>query len=160
MHTVKLDAYDRRLLSAIQNDGRLSNAQLAEQVHLSPSQCQRRVKKLEELGVLQRFVGLVNRHRIGLGVMAFVNVSLEKHGRDPAQRLQETIDGYPQVLECWAVSGESDYLLRVVAPNLEAFSNFLLHELLGLPMVSSVKSNILLRELKSTTALPLEGLKD
>ncbi|WP_018717942.1 Lrp/AsnC family transcriptional regulator [Arhodomonas aquaeolei] len=157
-HTLAFDTYDRRLLEALQANARLSNVALAERVHLSPSQCQRRLKRLESAGVIRGYATMLDRRRLGLGVMAFVNVSLEKHGTDPARAFAGGIGEFPQVLECWAVSGDSDYLLRVVSPDLERFSEFLLHELLGLPMVASVRSNILLQRLKETTALPLDQL--
>ncbi len=155
MHSLELDRYDRRLLQALQADARLSHVELAEQVRLSPSQCNRRLRKLEALGVIRGYTALLDRSRLGLQVMAFVSVALEQHGRQTAGAFSEAIRHYPQVLECWAVSGDSDYLLRVVAADLEAFSAFLLNELLSLPMVKGVRSSILLQELKSTTALPL-----
>lgn len=155
---LEFDAYDRRLLAAIQDNGRLSNVELAERVHLSASQCQRRLKKLEGAGVIRGYAALLDRREVGLRVMAFVNVSLEKHGTDPAREFSRTIDDFPEVLECWAVSGDSDYLMRVVSRDLESFSNFLLHELLGMPMVASVRSNILLQRIKETTTLPLDQL--
>lgn len=155
MRSIELDVYDRRLLEALQADARLSHVELAQQVHLSASQCNRRLRKLEELGVIRGYTTLLDRHRVGLQVMAFVSVSLEQHGRESGRSFGEAIQDYPEVLECWAVSGDSDYLLRVVAPDLEEFSNFLLNQLLSLPMVRAVRSNILLQELKSTTMLPL-----
>lgn len=155
MHSLELDRYDRRLLQALQADARLSHVELAEQVRLSPSQCNRRLRKLEALGVIRGYTALLDRSRLGLQVMAFVSVALEQHGRQTASAFSEAIRHYPQVLECWAVSGDSDYLLRVVAADLEAFSAFLLNELLSLPMVKGVRSSILLQELKSTTTLPL-----
>jgi Lrp/AsnC family leucine-responsive transcriptional regulator len=107
---------------------------------------------------LEAYVALLEREPLGLGVMAFVNVTLEKHGESPAQAFDEAVQGHPEILECYAVSGEADYLLRVVAPDLKAFSDFLMHRLMRLPMVANVRSSILLDELKATTALPLRGL--
>ncbi|WP_440997670.1 Lrp/AsnC family transcriptional regulator [Arhodomonas sp. SL1] len=158
MHEISFDTYDRRLLTAIQDDARLSSVELSERVHLSPSQCQRRLKRLETAGVIRGYVGLLDRGRVGLGVMAFVNVSLEQHGAGSAAEFARAVADYPEVLECWAVSGDSDYLMRVVAPDLERFSDFLLHGLLELSMVASVRSNILLQRLKETTAVPLAQL--
>ena len=154
-HDVNLDQFDRRLLHALQANGRLSNAELAERVFLSPSQCQRRVKKLEELGIIQRYVALLDSDRIGLGVTAVINVTLEKHGESQARAFKEAIERHPQILECWSITGEADYLLRVVAPDLKAFSDFLMRDLLNLPLATSVRSNILLEQVKFTTALPL-----
>ncbi len=155
MHQIEVDRYDRRLLRALQEDGRLTHVELAGKVRLSPSQCSRRLRKLESLGVIRGYAALLDRHKLGLGLMSFVSVSLEQHGRSPASAFGEAVLDYPYVLECWAVSGDSDYLMRVVAPDLESFSNFLLNDLLSLPMVRSVHSSILLRELKSTGVLPL-----
>ena len=132
----------------------MSHVELSERVHLSPSQCQRRVKRLERLGVVREYVARLEADKVGLGVMAFVNVTLEKHGQNPAKAFQKAVGRYPQILECWAVTGDADYLLRVVAPDLKAFSNLLMHELLALPMVAGVRSNLLLEPLKDTTALP------
>lgn len=155
MHEVDLDGYDRRLLKALQDNGRLSTVELADKIALSPSQCSRRLRKLESLGVVRGYAALLDRRKLGLDVMAFVSVALEQHGRESGTAFSRAIQNYPRVLECWAVSGDSDYLLRVVAPDLEALSGFLLDDLLGLPMVRSVRSNILLQELKATTVLPL-----
>ncbi|MCC5811108.1 MAG: Lrp/AsnC family transcriptional regulator [Ectothiorhodospiraceae bacterium] len=155
MHVIELDRYDRALLEALQAEGRLSSVELAEKVRLSASQCNRRQRKLESLGVIRGYAALLERRRLGLQVMAFVSVSLEQHGSETGDAFARAIADYAWVLECWAVSGDSDYLLRVVSPDLEAFSEFLLHQLLSLPMVRGVRSNILLQELKSTVALPL-----
>ena len=158
MRKIQLDAADVRLLECLQRRARLSNVELSEQVHLSASQCYRRLRRLEEGGVVRGYVALLEREPLGLGVMAFVNVTLEKHGESPAQAFNEAVQDDPEILECYAVSGEADYLLRVVAPDLKAFSDFLMHRLMRLPMVANVRSSILLDELKATTALPLRGL--
>ena len=155
--TTKLDSTDRRLLQALQQNGRLSNVELSTHIHLSASQCQRRLKRLEELGIIRRYVALLDSEKLGLGVMALVNVTLEKHGKDPAGSFLQAIDQETTILECWAVTGDSDYLLRVVAVDLKSFSDFLMQRLLGLPMVAGVRSTILMQELKATTALPLSG---
>lgn len=155
MHEIELDQFDRRLLQALQENGRLSHVELSERVHLSASQCQRRLKRLEEFGIIQHYVALLDPDKIGLMVMAMVSVTLEKHGERPAHAFKEAIQRYPQILECWSVTGEADYVLRVVAADLKAFSQFLMHELLSLPLVAGVRSNILLEQLKFTTALPL-----
>ena len=150
-----IDGFDRQILAALQQDGRLTNVQLSERVHLSPSQCQRRVKRLEEAGVIARYVALVDPEAVGLDVSAFVHVSLDRHGEEPARAFAQAIARYPEILECWSVSGEADYLVRITASDLKAFSHFLMNDLLSLPMVSGVRSTIQLETLKSTTALPL-----
>lgn len=156
MHPVQLDQYDVRLLRVLQEDGRLTNAELSESVFLSPSQCQRRLKKLEELGVVQRYAAILDRAKIGLGVMAMVSVTLSEHSEESIGVLEKTILQNPHILEGWAVLGEADYVLRVVTRDLDELSNFLLRELLRLHVVDSVKSTILLQQIKYTTALPLE----
>lgn len=156
MHSIELDAFDRRLLQALQNNSRLTSLELAERVRLSASQCQRRMKKLEDAGVIERYTAVLNRAKTGFEVMAVITVRLEKHGRFPSQEFKEAIDRYPQILECWATTGDCDYILKVVTRDLNTFTVFLMDELLGLPIVASVKSSILLRQLKATTALPLD----
>ena len=160
MQKTDLDGFDRRLLLALQQDGRLSNVELSERVHLSASQCQRRVKRMEEAGVIESYAALLNREKIGLGVMAFVNITLERHGVASAQAFREAIGHCSKILECWSVSGEADYLLRVVAADLKTFSDFLLYELQAMPFVATVRSNILLEQMKATTVLPLPSHPD
>ncbi|WP_229721773.1 Lrp/AsnC family transcriptional regulator [Marinobacterium nitratireducens] len=154
-HSVALDRLDMRILEALQQNGRLSNVELSELVHLSPSQCQRRRQKLEESGVVKRYVAQLDPERVGLGVMALVSVSLDKHSEKIAEEFRSAIIEYPEVLECWGVAGDADYMLKVIAPDLKAFADITLHRLLNLPMVSNVKSNLLLQTLKSTTELPV-----
>ncbi len=150
-----LDSIDLRLLAALQDNARLSHVELAEQVYLSASQCQRRLKKLEQQGVIRCYAALLDRDKLGLGVMAFVNVTLEKHGENPARDFRQVIAHEEAILECWSVSGDADYLLRVVARDLKGFSDFLMYRLLRMPMVANVRSSILLEPIKYTTALPL-----
>lgn len=154
-HTVALDRLDIRILEALQQNGRLSNVELSELVHLSASQCQRRRQKLEESGVVQRYIAQLDPEKVGLGVMALVSVSLDKHSEKIAEEFRSAIIEYPEVLECWGVAGDADYMLKVIAPDLKAFADITLHRLLNLPMVSNVKSNLLLQTLKSTTELPI-----
>lgn len=160
MLTVQLEPQDLRILTALQANARLTNVELSEQVNLSPSQCYRRLKRLEEQGFVKDYAAIVSRRAVGLDVMAFVSVTLEKHGEDPARAFNEAVNRFPEILECWAVSGDSDYLLRVVSTDLRSFSNFLMRDMLSLPMVAGVKSTILLEEEKNTTALPLNHLRD
>lgn len=153
-----LTAMDLKILSSLQSNARLSNVELSEQVHLSASQCYRRLKRMEEDGIVKGYTALLEPGALGFGVMAHVNVSLEKHGDNPVQAFRTAIHEYPEVLECHAVSGDADYVLRVVAEDLKAFSNFLMHRLLALPFIATVRSSIFLDELKNTTTLPLESL--
>lgn len=155
MEAAELDEFDRRLLRAVQVDGRISQVALADIVHLSPSQCLRRLRRLEEAGVIARYVALLSQPAVGLGVTALVRVSLENHGATTWADFRDAVDPMPEVLECWTVAGDADYVLRIVAPDLKAFSEFLTTRILAMRSVKSVKSDILLDTLKSTTALPL-----
>lgn len=154
---VELDRQDARLLQALQENGRLSNVELSELVHLSPSQCQRRRQKLEELGVVQKYVAHLDQEKIGLHVTALINITLDRHGERIAEEFRHTIVHYPQVLECWSVTGDADYVLKVVATDLKSLSDFMMYQLLNLKMVSNIRSNILLDKLKYTTVLPVEA---
>lgn len=150
-----LDATDRRILNALQENARLSNVELSEQVHLSPSQCHRRLKRLEDAGVVAGYAARLDPEAVGLGVTAFVSVTLGKHGENPAARFADAVRVIPEILECHSVTGEADYLLRVAAADLKAFSDFLMHELMRLPEVDAVRSSIALECIKAPTALPL-----
>ena len=155
MRIVELDDMDRRILALLQANARITSAELSERVNLSASQCHRRWRRLEEMGLIKGYAALLDPAMLDLGVEALVNVTLEKHGEHPARSFAQTIQRYPEVLECHAVTGDADYVLRVVAPDLKAFSHFLMTRLLTLPEVSNVRSNIFLDQLKRTTALPL-----
>lgn len=152
---IDLDSIDRRLLAAVQTDGRLSQQELAEAAGLSASQCGRRLKRLEESGVIAAYTARLDPARLGYDVTAFVTVTLAAHGEAAAGRFHRAVERIPEVLECWAVTGDGDYLLRVVAENLKAFSDLLMHQLLALPEVATVRSNIALDRIKQTTALPV-----
>ncbi|HSK41826.1 MAG TPA: Lrp/AsnC family transcriptional regulator [Arenibaculum sp.] len=152
---ITLDGFDIRLLAALQEDARLSNVALSEKVHLSPSQVHRRLRRLEDVGVIARYTAQIVPDSVGLGVLAFTSVSLERHGESPATRFAQAVAHLPEVLECFSVTGEADYMLRIVAPDLKAFSDFLMHALMPLPGVRSVRSNIVLETVKQTTVLPL-----
>ncbi|PSJ46506.1 AsnC family transcriptional regulator [Zobellella endophytica] len=154
-HEIELDRQDARLLQALQENGRLSNVELSELIHLSPSQCQRRRQKLEELGVVQKYVAYVDPEKVGLHVTALISVTLGKHGERIADEFHLAIQHFPQVLECWSVTGDADYMLKVVATDLKSLSDFMMHQLLNLKTVSNIRSNILLDKLKHTTVLPL-----
>ena len=158
MQVIEIDRLDLRILELLQHDAHASNARMAESVHLSPSQVSRRIQQLEACGLIGSYVALVNPTTARLDVMAYASVSLERHGEQPSETFHERVREMPEVLECFAVTGEADYLLRIVAPNLAALSEFMLHRLLRIPGVRSVKSNVVLQEIKRTTVLPLAHL--
>ena len=158
MATTRLDRTDRRLLELLQKDGRLTNLELAERVILSPSACLRRVRALEKAGVIRRYAAIVEPRKVGLTLTAFVNVKLEKRGRMPTDAFARAVKDWPEVLACYALTGDMDYLLRVQVADLEHFSRFVMDSLLKHPGVIDVKSSFVLDEVKETTALPLGHL--
>ncbi len=156
---MQLDRIDKRLLELLQKDGKLSNQELAERVNLSPSPCLRRVRRLEEAGVIRQYVALLEPSKLGLGLLAYATVRLEKHGdsvlRSPVDSFREAVESWPEVIACYAMTGEMDYLLRVEARDLEHYSRFVMDHLLRHPAVVDVKSSFALERIKDTTALPL-----
>lgn len=149
---------DRKLLEILQKDGHLTNLELAERVSLSPSACLRRVRALEEAGVIRRYVAIVDARKVGLALMAFVNVKLEKRGRMPTDAFAKAVKEWPEVLGCHSLTGDMDYLLRVQVEDLDHFSRFVMDSLLKHPGVLDVRSSFVLEEVKETTALPLAQL--
>lgn len=150
-----LDRIDRRILQALQQSGRLSNQELAEQVGLSQSPCWRRVRQLEEAGVIERYVALLNPKRVGFGVNVFVQITFEKHSEAVVREFEQTVLGWPEVLECYAMSGESDYMLRVAVGDVEEYAEFFQRKLFHLKGVAHIHSKFALKQIKYTTALPI-----
>ena len=150
-----LDALDQRLLQVLQQQGRISNLELAQAVGLSPAQCHRRHRRLEERGIVRGYEARLDPVRLGLGVTAFVQVTMERGHMKQLEQFRAAIARTPQVLECHAVSGDFDYVLKVVARDLRALSDFLLRTLAQSPGVSAVRSSVCLEEVKCTGALPL-----
>ena len=168
MAAIPLDKTDRKILSILQTDGRLSNQEVAERVSLSPSPCLRRIRQLEESGVIRQYVALLDPDKIGLGLLAYVNVRLEKHSDipqtggpmrkalpTPRADFAASVANWPEVVACYAMTGEMDYLLRVHVEDMEHFSRFMMETLLRHPAVLDVKSSFALQRIKDTTALPL-----
>ncbi len=158
MAAVELDRTDVRILELLQHDGRLSNQELAERVALSPSPCLRRLRRLEKLGVIRQYVALVHPQRIGLGLLAYVTVKLEKRGKMPMDEFRARAQTWSEVAACYAMTGEMDYLLRIYVEDLAHFSRFVMEQLLKQPGVVDVKSSFALERIKDTTALPLRQL--
>ncbi len=155
----ELDAIDRRILRALQLDGRLTYDVLAAQVSLSPSATLRRVKRLEESGVIKGYVALVQPERVGLALTAYLNVRLEKHSevhkRNPMDLFRASVQAWPEVVECAALTGEMDYLLRVVVQDMAHCSRFIMDTLLKHPSVEDCKTSFVLDRVKNTTAVPV-----
>ena len=154
-----LDKIDRQLLRTLQADGRATYDQLAEQVSLSPSTVLRRVKRLEESGVIDRYVALVKPESVGLGLTAYINVRLEKntesHKRNPMDLFRASVQSWPEVVECAALTGDMDYLLRLLVRDMAHYSAFIMDTLLKHPSVQDCKTSFALDRVKSTTAVPL-----
>ncbi len=154
-----LDKLDRQILRSLQADGRATYEQLAEQVSLSPSAVLRRVKRLEESGVIDRYVALVKPESVGLGLTAYLNVRLEKHTeshkRNPMDLFRASVQTWPEVVECAALTGEMDYLLRVVVQDMAHYSRFIMDTLLKHPSVQDCQTSFVLDRVKATTAVPL-----
>jgi Lrp/AsnC family transcriptional regulator, leucine-responsive regulatory protein len=153
-----LDPIDCRIVAALQEDGRLTNLELAERVGLSPSPCLRRVKRLEHDGYIESYRAILQRSRLGLGLTVFVGIKIGGHANVEAETFQEAIVAMPEVVACHLVSGEADYLLEVVVPDLERYQQFLVGKLLALPIVREVRSNIAIQTLKAGAPLPLDHL--
>ncbi len=153
-----LDTTDRRILEVLQSDARIANVDLARQVNLSPSPCLRRVRRLEEDGYVRGYVSLLDPAAIGLPVSVFVQVSLEKQVVDALDEFERRIVSHSEVMECYLMTGDSDYLLRVVAPDIAAFQRFMLDHLTRIPGVASIKSSFALKQVSYRTALPLSHI--
>lgn len=154
----KLDAIDLRILAELQPDARLSIAKLAERVALTPTPCARRVRLLEQAGYIGGYVTLLDQRAIGLPVNAFVEVRLTRERQEEVRAFESSVRGYPEVMECWAMSGGYDYLLRVVTADLQAYNRFMRDKLLILPSVSRVETGFGLEQVLGRTALPLDQL--
>ena len=156
---VELDAIDRRILKALQIDGRATYDLLAAKVSLSASATLRRVKRLEEIGAIAGYVAIVPPERVGLGLTAYINVRLEKHSemhkRNPMDLFRAAVQAWPEVVECVALTGEMDYLLRVVVQDMSHYSRFIMDTLLKHPSVEDCKTSFVLDRVKNTTTVPL-----
>mgnify|MGYP000894904444 FL=1 len=150
-----LDNTDRRILRVIQEEARVSNSELAERVGLSPSPCWRRVRTLEENGVIERYVTLVNAKAVGLPINVFATVTLEKQAESALELFEKAVKKRPEVMECNLMTGEFDYLLRVVVPDLATYERFLMDHLTRIKGIASIKSSFSLKQVSYKTALPL-----
>jgi DNA-binding Lrp family transcriptional regulator len=155
MERVQLDEIDRKILQELQENARISNVELASRVGLSPAPCLRRVRALEELGVIQKYVTLLDANAVDLGVTVFVQVSLNLQVEGRLDTFEEAIMRRPEVLECYMMAGEADYLLRVVVPDVQAYERFLKESLTRIENVASFRSTFALKQAKYSTALPV-----
>jgi len=155
MQQVELDGFDVAILNQLQANARLASVAMAEAVHLSASQITRRLKRLEEAGVIRRYAALLEPAALGLGVMAFTHVSLDVQTKQTAREFHQAMQKLPAVLECYATTGDADFLMKIIARDLAAFSDLLMNDIMPLPHVRNVRSSIVLNELKNTTVLEL-----
>lgn len=151
-----LDRTDLKILGALQSNARLTNVALASRVNLSPSPCLARVRALEAAGVIDRYVTLLTPQKVGLDVNVFIHISLERQVRGNLARFEAAVKALPQVMECYLMTGQSDYLLRVTVPDVSDLERFIVDELTQLAGVANIQSSVALKQVKYTTALPLE----
>ncbi|NUE65705.1 MULTISPECIES: Lrp/AsnC family transcriptional regulator [Snodgrassella] len=152
-----LDKTDLKILQVLQDNGRLSNVELSERVALSPSPCLRRLKQLEESGIIRRYAALLDPCNVALGLQAFIRVRVNK-SKQSRDEFTLAVQHWPQVLNCFALTGETDYILQAFFSDMNAFSYFVLETLLATPGVEDARSSFVLKEIKATTSLPLEHL--
>ncbi|MBV1774932.1 Lrp/AsnC family transcriptional regulator [Burkholderiaceae bacterium DAT-1] len=154
-----LDLLDRKILAALQSDGRLSNARLAEQLGMSETPCWRRLRRLEQDGYIRGYQARLDRKRLGLGVIAFVQISLASHSTNDIPAFEAAVQGIDEIVACHNIAGESDYILEVMCADLDAYGDFVRDVLRSLPGVSAIRSSLALREVKSSGALPIRAAR-
>jgi Lrp/AsnC family leucine-responsive transcriptional regulator len=158
---MKLDRTDRRILSLMQTNGRISNLELADAIGLSPTPCSRRVKRLQESGIIERHVTLLNQSRLGLKLTAIIGISMDRHTPDRFENFEKQVSAFPEVMECSVVTGQTaDYLLKAVVPDMEYYEAFLLGKLTRIEGVTGVHSSFVLRRVVGKTELPLEHINE
>lgn len=150
-----LDDIDRRILAELQRDGRLSNVELAARVGLSASPCLARVRRLEREGILKGYVALVSPEALGLAITVFIQVALERQSERTLEIFETRVRAFPEVMECYLMTGDSDYLLRLVAPDVQALQRFIIQDLTTIPGVANIRSSFALKQVAYRTALPL-----
>lgn len=154
---MKLDALDIRILQELQEDSSLTNVELARRVHLSPSPCLARVKALESAGVIQRYVALADPKVLGLGLSVFISISLKEQSKEALAEFESRIADHDEVMECYLMTGDSDYLIRVAVADMAALERFILDQLTPIPGVEKIRSSFALKQVRYKTALPLPG---
>ncbi len=154
--TKKHDHIDKKILKIVQQDADLAVADIADLVGLSQSPCWRRIKQLQEDGIISKKVVKLSRQKLGLGVVVFVSIKLSSHGRAMLDEFEQAIVDYAEVVECWTISGAMDYMLRVVEKDMESYEFFLRNKLLSLPHIQEAQSQFTISEVKNTHVLPLD----
>ncbi|MGB1800051.1 MAG: Lrp/AsnC family transcriptional regulator [Gammaproteobacteria bacterium] len=155
MPKIKLDKTDCQLLHHIQSNAKIANTELADKLGLSPSPCLRRVKTLEKNGVIKRYVGIIDPILVGLPISVFITVSLRNQGRDALEEFESYISSYEEIMECYLMTGSSDYLLRVIMPDMESYEQFLLDKITTIPCVDNIESSFSLKQVLYRTEMPI-----
>lgn len=153
---IELSDTDKKILKVIQEDATITNAELAEKVGLSAAPCWRRIKRLEERGIISKRVGILDTKALGLNITAFANVKLSHVQEDALEEFEAAVTAFDEVTECYTISGSMDFLIRIVTENMQSYETFLRKKLLKLPMVSEVNTHFAVTQVKYTTAVPLE----
>ena len=153
---IALDRTDRRILDELQKDGAISNLDLADKVGLSPSPCSRRVKALQESGIIQKTVAVLDQKALGLDMVAMISISMDRHTPERFENFETLVSNFPEVLECYLITGSSaDYLLKVIVKDMEGYQQFLLGKLTRIEGVSGVHSSFVMRKVVDSTRLPV-----
>lgn len=152
---MQLDTIDLRILAELQQDGSLTNVALARKVHLSPSPCLARVKALEAAGVIERYVALASAKALGLGLNVFISISLKAQTKEALADFERRVSEHDEVMECYLMTGDSDYLIRVVLPDMAALERFIIEQLTPIPGIEKIRSSFALKQVRYKTALPL-----
>ena len=155
MPQIALDRTDVRILHALQEDARLTNAELAAKVGLSASPCWRRVRRLEERGAIRAYQAVIDRKVVGLGVLAFVRVQIDRHSDEDARRFEAEVSTLPEVVACYSIAGEADFLLQVVADDLDTYAEFAMTVVRRLPGIKEMNTSFVLKEIKPLAATPV-----
>jgi DNA-binding Lrp family transcriptional regulator len=152
---MQIDAIDIRILSELQQDGSLTNVELARRVHLSPSPCLTRVKALETAGVIRQYVALADPKALGLGLSVFISISLKAQSKQALATFEQRIAEHDEVMECYLMTGDSDYLIRVAVADIAALERFILDQLTPIPGIEKIRTSFTLKQVRYKTALPL-----
>lgn len=155
MMWISLDDKDRKLLGYLQEDARISNAELARRVDLSPPGLQKRLRRLQDNGVIDRYVTLINREALGYDMLCIIQVTMRRHEPHSIDRFRILVQDMPEVLECYSVTGEFDYFLKIAVRNHKHLEHFLMDVLTPVPGMDTIRTSLVLREIKETTAVPL-----
>lgn len=152
----QIDRYDQMILDILQHQGRITNQELAEAIKLSPSPCLRRVRQMEEDGLIEGYVALLNAKKLGLTLMAFIGISMDRHTPERFETLESTLAEYPEVLECHLITGQdADYLLKVIVRDMDAYQQFLLNKLTRIEGVTGVHTSFVMKSAINSTAIPV-----